>query len=211
MFRTANLRPTNYSAPIVYFVRKVGRGIREIPAMIRMLCNLISVASVTLAVPMAHATTSETSVSVAFSESAPNDSFTITNTGACQASNFSLRIDLASSKGRLIFDPTAKGAGVEVFQPLEITEGEAHLASISKVRDGSSDVALELRSFAPGAKIAFTVDVDDTLPRSELGQTRVADSEISGAEIQGKARDDFELKSSFGDNATAQLKNIPCA
>ena len=179
--------------------------------MIRMLRNLMSVAAVTLAAPMAHATTGVTTISVVFLESAPKDSFTITNTGACKAANFSLRIDLARSKGRLIFDPTGKGAGVEVFQPLEITAGEAHLASISKVRDGSSDVALELRSFAPGAKIAFTVDVDDTLPRSELGQTRVADSEISGAEIQGKARDGFELNSSFGDNATAQLKNIPCA
>lgn len=211
MFRTANLRSTNDSAPIVYFVRRFGRGTREIPAMIRMLRNLISVAAVTLAAPIAHATTSVTTISVVFSESAPKDSFTITNTGACKAANFSLRIDLASSKGRLTFDPTAKGAGVEVFQPLEITAGEEHLASISQVRDGSSDVALELSSFAPGAKIAFTVDVDDTLPRSELGQTRVADSEISGAEIQGKSRDGFEMKSLFGDNATAQLKHVPCA
>ncbi|MEM7749066.1 MAG: aggregation factor core [Pseudomonadota bacterium] len=179
--------------------------------MIRMLRNLISVAAVTLAASMAHATTSVTAISIVFSESAPKDSFTITNTGACKAADFSLRIDLASSKGRLIFDTTAKGAGVEVFQPLEITAGEASLASISKVRDGSRDVALELRSLAPGGKIAFTVDVDDTLPRSELGQTRVADSEISGAEIHGKSRDGFELKSAFGDNATAQLKHVPCA
>ena len=169
--------------------------------MILMLRNLISVAAVTLAASMAHATTSVTAISIVFSESAPKDSFTITNTGACKAADFSLRIDLASSKGRLI----------EVFQPLEITAGEASLASISKVRDGSRDVALELRSLAPGGKIAFTVDVDDTLPRSELGQTRVADSEISGAEIHGKSRDGFELKSAFGDNATAQLKHVPCA
>ena len=155
----------------------------------------------------------ETSVTVTFVESAPKDSFTIANVGKCKAHNLQLRINLATSQGRLIFDPTGQGAGVEVFQPLQVTNGQAQITSISQVSDGSQDVELRLTSLAPGSIVSFTVDVDDTLPRdrSELGQIRVSGSEISGAEVQGQVGEGGSVKAIFGSDATARLARVSCA
>ncbi len=155
----------------------------------------------------------QTTLLVTFSESAPKDSFTITNAGNCKINELELRIDLASSKGGLIFDPTGSGAGVQVFQPLEVTTGQSYISAVSKVSDGGRDVDLRLNSFVPGAEVSFTVDVDDTLPRerSELGQTRVSDAEISGALIYSKADNGASAKATFGADATAQIPRIPCS
>ena len=157
--------------------------------------------------------TQGTSLVVTFSESAPKDSFTFTNVGTCKLGQLQIRLNLASSQGRLIFDPTASGAGVEVFQPLEVTAGQSSIVSISDVRDGSQDLTLKLSSLSPGAKVAFTVDVDDTLPqgKSQLGQTRVSGAEIAGAKIYGEHDRGTELTASFGDDAKARLDRIPCA
>ena len=151
------------------------------------LRGITMVAAVLLSTAVAYSATKETALSVTFSESAPKDSFTITNVGDCSIDQLHLRIDLASSKGGLIFDPTSNGAGVQVFQPFEVVAGQSYITAVSEVSDGSQDVALRLKALIPGAKVSFTVDVDDTVPRarSELGQTRVSDAEISGAVISG--------------------------
>ena len=57
---------------------------------------------------------------VNFVESAPKDRFVIENTGECEFENLVVEIDLSGSAGGLIFDTTATGAGVEVFQPFEV-------------------------------------------------------------------------------------------
>ena len=57
---------------------------------------------------------------VNFVESAPKDRFVIKNTGEYDFENLIVEIDLTSSVGRLIFDTTGNGAGVEVFQPFEV-------------------------------------------------------------------------------------------
>ena len=154
-----------------------------------------------------------TSLAVTFSESAPKDSFTIVNVGTCKLGNLQFRLNLASSQGRLIFDPTASGAGVEVFQPLEITAGQSAIEEISEVRDGSQGLTIKLRNLLPGAKVAFTVDVDDTLPRekSQLGQIRVSGAEIAGAKVYGEHSSGAESAASFGDDVTVRLDRLPCA
>jgi len=55
-------------------------------------------------------------VEVRFVESAPKDRFVVKNLGNCDLRDLTLEVDLGSSQGQLIFDTTASGAGVEVFQ-----------------------------------------------------------------------------------------------
>ena len=71
----------------------------------------------------------QANVEIKFTESAPKDRFVIENTSKCDLNNMTLEIDLSQSAGRLIFDTTATGAGVEVFQPFEVTEGASLLTS----------------------------------------------------------------------------------
>ncbi|NEQ55361.1 MAG: hypothetical protein F6K11_35460, partial [Leptolyngbya sp. SIO3F4] len=111
-------------------------------------------------------------VNVEFIESAPKDRFVITNMGSCTLTGLTLELDLSQSAGKLIFDTTATGAGVEVFQPFEVEAGD--IVPLGGVNDGDSKLALQIVSLAPGNRASFTIDVDDTLPRSELGQIRVA-------------------------------------
>ncbi len=71
----------------------------------------------------------QANIEVDFYESAPKDRFVIKNTGKCLLQDLTLEIDLTKSAGRLIFDTTATGAGVEVFEPFEVTRGNISLAS----------------------------------------------------------------------------------
>ncbi|MDM7941383.1 MAG: hypothetical protein QUV35_02025 [Hydrogenophaga sp.] len=120
-------------------------------------------------------------VGVRFVEGAPKDRFEITNRAACALRDTEVVIDLRPSAAGLVFDVTALGAGVEVFQPLEIVAGADALASVSSVVDGDRQVVLSIRRLAPAARIAFTIDVDDTLgPRG----ITVSGSEIEGAVVR---------------------------
>ncbi|MEL6299088.1 MAG: aggregation factor core [Pseudomonadota bacterium] len=146
---------------------------------------------------------------VSFRESAPKDRFTIRNSGTCTVASGRISIDLAGSAGKLIFDTTATGSGVEVFQPFEIVTGRDKLARLPTVRDGDQRIDLDVRDFAAGDEIAFTIDVDDTLRNSELGQIRVSGSEISGGRViftSGGASSDGQ----FSAAATARVAASAC-
>ena len=120
-------------------------------------------------------------IEVTFLESAPKDRFTFTNTGACDLGPAILSLDLSGSAAGLIFDTSGDGAGVEVFQPYETVAGAEVLEAITPVSDGDAQIALTVSGLAPGQSVGFTIDVDDTLRDSNLGQIRVSDSEIKGA------------------------------
>ncbi|MGD1857176.1 MAG: hypothetical protein ACFB2W_23325 [Leptolyngbyaceae cyanobacterium] len=122
-------------------------------------------------------------IEIEFIESAPKDRFVVTNMGSCTLEELMLELDLSQSAGKLIFDTTATGAGVEVFQPFEVEEGDIVPLAAEGVNDGDTILALQIASLGPNNRASFTIDVDDTLPRSDLGQIRVADSEISGAVV----------------------------
>lgn len=118
---------------------------------------------------------------VRFIEGAPKDRFVITNEARCAVLQSEFVVDLAGSAAGLIFDVTGEGAGVQVFQPFELLDGAAALNAIPKVSDGDTRLSLSIRSLAPGAQIAFTIDVDDTLgPRG----ITVSDAEIAGATVR---------------------------
>lgn len=123
----------------------------------------------------------QANIVVSFVEGAPKDRFVIENNGACPFDDLIVEIDLSASAGRLIFDTTASGAGVEVFQPFEITEGDVQLLSGTNVRDGDSVLTVKVTNLLPETTASFTIDVDDQLPQGELGMTRVSGSEIENS------------------------------
>ena len=73
---------------------------------------------------------------VEFVEGAPKDRFVFTNVGDCALGAGQFEIDFVNSSAGLIFDVTNEGAGVEVFQPFEITVGAEYLTSQPLITDG---------------------------------------------------------------------------
>ena len=123
-------------------------------------------------------------IAVRFIESAPKDSFRFENLGSCAITQEILALDLSKSAAGLIFDTEPTGRGVEVFQPLEVTQGADFLVEAPVTQDGASKTELVVSELPPSGAIRLTVDVDDTLTASDLGQIRVSGSEIVGAEVR---------------------------
>jgi hypothetical protein len=134
-----------------------------------------------IAAALLFATSAQADLRVEFSEGAPTDKFTITTTDSCISGPVVVEFDLSGSSGKLIFDITAKGAGVEVFQPLIFVSGKADVTSTSAVTDGDRVLSLNISSLTPESPIAFTTDVDDTIGQREI---TVSGSEIAGATVK---------------------------
>lgn len=96
-----------------------------------------------------------TAVEARFIESAPTDRFEFTNRSTEGWSIARITVDLEASIGRLIFDTA----------------------------DGDKVIVLDFDTFAPGDSFTFSIDVDDQLVDSSLGQIRVAGSEIHLASL----------------------------
>jgi hypothetical protein len=125
---------------------------------------------------------------VRFIEGAPKDRFTFSaSEDLCVQGPVAIDLDLVGSAGKLVFDVSDGGAGVEVFQPLEVVEGSELLVRTSTVLDGEQRVAIDLASLPPGASFAFTIDVDDTLGGREI---TVSGSEIAGAAVSVQMGDE---------------------
>ena len=144
-----------------------------------------------------------TTLQVNFIESAPKDRFVIENSGSCTLNEALVTIDLNDSAGQLIFDTTGEGAGVEVFQPFEIAEGQLELVSSSEVIDGDTALTVRIQSLQPGSQVGFTIDVDDTLTNSDLGMIRVTGSEISGGSVFISTSIQADVSAVFGENSRA--------
>lgn len=115
-----------------------------------------------------------------FREGAPKDRFVLSNVGTCNLEDVSVTIDLKNSQGKLIFDITGDGAGVEVFQPFEIESGSKLLAKLPTVVDGQTEVTLDLPLFKAGKRLVVSTDLDDTIGQREI---TVKASEFSGTVI----------------------------
>ena len=139
-----------------------------------------------------------------FIEGAPKDRFEFI--AACDLPSGTLTLDLAESAGNLIFDVTSGGSGVEVFQPIEIVQGEGFLQQVPKVRDGDQSLSLVLAPMDKGATVAFTIDVDDTLGGREI---TVSGSEIEGGQIRWSEQG-TQSTASFGPNARAEFDTAMC-
>lgn len=120
-------------------------------------------------------------VSMVFTESAPRDRFEIRNDASAGQRIQRLTLDLSPSAGKLIFDTIEGGTGVEVFQPFRVEPGEAKLKGAPVVQDGSDRLTLDFKRFEPGQRFRFSIDVDDQLTASDMGQIRVSGREMEGA------------------------------
>lgn len=151
-------------------------------------------------------TVASADIQVKFDEGAPKDRFTISNLSGCTIDKGDFVIDLSKSTAGLIFDTTNQGAGVEVFQPFEITSGSAFLSNLPRVSDGDNQVKLSFVDFRKGEKISFTVDVDDTIGQREI---TVSGSEISGAGVS-LVTDAGAREAKFTNLAVAQINMDNC-
>ncbi len=147
---------------------------------------------------------------VNFVESAPKDRFVIENTSECDFENLIVEIDLTGSVGRLIFDTTATGAGVEVFQPFEVREGDVRLLSENQVHDGERMLSVGIKKLSPDTSVSFTIDVDDTLPKSELGNIRVTGSEILDGRVNVSHGDGPVSSALFSTQSVAVVPTPEC-
>ncbi len=176
--------------------------------MIKDMHNYIpaTVVSLTLGLSqVAHA-----DVDVVFREGAPKDRFSIVNTSECALDAMVLTIDLANSDGRLIFDTTGNGAGVEVFQPFEVSSDAIELSSAEDVKDGDTQLTINIKTIGAGESVSFTIDVDDTLVDSKLGKIRVAGSEIHNGEVQLSVTGAKPMTATFNNKSVATLVLPPC-
>jgi len=146
-----------------------------------------------------------------FYEGAPRDRFIIENNSSDKLRIESATVTLKGSKGRLIFDTIDGGKGVEVFQQFRSEESSAMLASKPQLKDGADTLALEFAHFEPNETYRFSLDVDDQLTNSELGQIRVSSSEMMGAQIHYVVADmtgkKHKISAVFGSNNSATLKS----
>lgn len=117
---------------------------------------------------------------VQFIEGAPKDRFVITNYGGCAVESAEFKIDFTGTSAGLIFDVTGDGAGVEVFQPFDVTSGAKFLKSEPEITDGDQVAVLQFAGFEQSQSIEFTIDVDDTAGAREI---TVSDDEIRGAVV----------------------------
>jgi len=122
-------------------------------------------------------------ITVSFVEGAPKDRFVVENTGACDLANFDVDLRLDTSAAGLIFDTSSSGAGVEVFQPLEVVAGREFLGSFDGPTDGDNRFIMPFTTLPAGARFAFTIDVDDTQTAGPSGQIIVRGGEIEGAQV----------------------------
>ena len=119
-------------------------------------------------------------LTVRFVESAPKDRFVISS-DTCPLQDVDVVISLDGSAGGLIFDVTSAGAGVEVFQPVEVQSGAV---TAQPVVDGDQQLSFKIGSMIAGNDIIISADLDDVLTNSSLGQIRVAGSELDGAVVE---------------------------
>lgn len=145
-------------------------------------------------------------MAVKFDEGAPKDRFTFENNGACTIANAKVMLDLSGSKSGLIFDVTGKGAGVEVFQPLELVSGANALRGVPTVKDGDNQITLNISQLDAGKSISFTIDVDDTMGGREI---TVSGSEISGARVVF-SQDRKSASGTFASNARTSIQLSAC-
>ncbi|RBW47683.1 aggregation factor core [Psychromonas sp. B3M02] len=150
-------------------------------------------------------------IEIQFRDGAPKDKFTISNNSQCTLQNLMINIDLTKSAGRLIFDTSASGQGVEVFQPFEVTAGNITLHTSDKVNDGDKQLALLIKTMNAQEIVSFTIDVDDTLSNSELGNIRVTSSEIAQGNVSASIRGNKAIQAAFDNSGKAILLMEGCS
>ena len=145
-------------------------------------------------------------IRVEFIEGAPKDRFELTNFSDCDIGAGIFKIDFTSSNAGLIFDVSGSGAGVEVFQPFELTSGAEFLNTLPTISDGDQLAVLDISGLETNASIAFTIDVDDTRGARAI---TVSDSEIGGTTVSFKS-ETTSVSAIMGAEAEVKLSVPEC-
>ncbi len=124
------------------------------------------------------------SLTASFTESAPRDYFRFRHESESGWSVVKIVLSLDTADGDLVFDTNDGGKGVEVFQPFRKESSTASSAELKLPNDGGQSIEIVFTDFPAGADYSFSIDVDDQLSQSKLGNIRVAGSEMNGATIQ---------------------------
>ncbi len=148
------------------------------------------------------------SVAVLFDEGAPRDRLTISNESEAGVEIAEVSFDLSSSVGQIIFDTVDGGSGVEVFQDFRVEDGAAKLANDPDADDGADSLDLSFSTFGSGESFTFSIDVDDQLVDSELGQIQVTGAEIEGATVTVVLADGVQFAGSFTSDSTARAESL---
>jgi len=159
-----------------------------------------------LAIFLCTATSLQADVAVRFDEGAPKDRFTFTAAQSCLTEPVAVTIDLSGSDAGLIFDVSAQGQGVEVFQPFELVAGKDLVTGASAVVDGDTALTLQLAALPAGQSVAFTIDLDDTIGAREI---TVSNQEIMGATVTARVGDNVTT-GVFGADAQAVIPLAGC-
>ena len=130
---------------------------------------------------------------------------TITNRSETAIS--AITFDLSTSVGQIIFDTRSGGDGVEVFQDFQVERGDATLGAEPIAQDGTDVLELRFDSFPPEQDFVFSIDVDDRLENSELGQIQVTGSEIDGARVLVEFANGSILPGTFETNSEAIVES----
>ncbi|PIW25686.1 MAG: hypothetical protein COW30_18915 [Rhodospirillales bacterium CG15_BIG_FIL_POST_REV_8_21_14_020_66_15] len=153
-------------------------------------------------------------VVIQFIDSSP-DLFIIENRSLEAWTLLSLEFRAEHSAGRVVFDTDFGGAGAAEPQQFEIVDGEVGLMRAPLVADGAEELTLHFANFEAGRKFIFTIDLDDRLPMSDMGQAYVTGEEIAGAEVTGLFTHpkigDGKARGSFGTDGKAHLRGATCA
>jgi hypothetical protein len=118
-----------------------------------------------------------------FIESAPRDRFTFANSPTSRWSVRNITIELGAADGNLVFDTENGGAGVEVFQPYRLEDSSAAVTDVTLPDDGGQSIKIQFSEFQPGQEYTFSIDVDDQLTDSALGNIRVSGGELRGTRL----------------------------
>ncbi len=128
----------------------------------------------------------EAALTAKFTESAPRDRFSFVNTSSAAWSVKNITVELASAKGNLVFDTQRGGAGVEVFQPYRLESTSAEVADVQIPDDGGQTITIRFDKFPAGADYVFSIDIDDQLTDSSLGNIRVTGGELTGTTVMAE-------------------------
>ena len=180
-----------------------------------MKCTLRTIGLTLSAVFMSFGAFAQSCVEIdaQFIEGAPRDRFIIQNNSQGDLNIESLILSLKDTRGKLIFDTVDGGKGVEVFQQFRSEENWeeslAKLAANPNLKDGADTLEINFAHFKPKQSYRFSLDVDDQLTNSELGQIRVSGSEMAGAGLNFVLRDQngkrFTRTARFDNNSRARL------
>ncbi len=154
------------------------------------------------------------SIDIAFREGAPRDRFEFINASTKKWRIDAISLRLEDTVGKLIFDTEAGGKGVDVFQLFEVESGSAEMDTAVIPDDGGNSLDLTFSRFTAGDSFTFSIDVDDQLSASELGQIRVSDSEMAGGIVVMSLRDEsgdpHVLELVFDDQSRSGVSGPAC-